>query len=515
MAKRSNNNVKMGKYKHFKGDDKKYDAFALAFDNTGKEYVIYQALYGKKSFWIRNKEEFFDSVENNGGFVKRFTLVTEEKEDKQLSRFIEIIKSQDIIMTNEENGELYKVYKISNNKVYICKLNTGAYLSNIELAYRMGYSMFSVNGEILLRSLTQKLPDSSHLKISAPDIIDTESFIKTQFNPCSIDLHISDKMFIKTKLLRSVDPTSLKNVNAGTHYWKDLKIRNDCIKLKPGQSILTNIYEKIKIPDDCAGKIEIKSTYSRLSLSITEGDFCNPGYEGHFPLVIRNDGNNIVIIHPKEMMAQLILVKVSDSIISNYSQNATHRNDRGFDEGTPYSFWFERSLKKFRKENGAEHFYRYYSAIEETINGENTDDINGVKERFKNTFLSFIAKKIKNIEMPLNADKLEKYGLSYAKREKIIKGAFKTKWITIVFGIISFLLSIYLQILPETKKIEIFNAVESVNLLFALGVIIGVSLIIITAILFIKQPKSFCTFEKMDLGKIAKEVMDEINKEKN
>ena len=68
--------------------------------------------------------------------------------------------------------------------------------------------------------------------------------------------------------------------------------------------------------------------------------------------------------------------------------------------------------------------------------------------------------------------------------------------------------------MSDEQKIEIFKNVEPVNFLFAVALITCISLIALTLFLFIKQPKSFCTFEKMDLGKIAKEVVAEIDKEK-
>jgi len=60
-----------GTYRHFKG--KKYKVIGLAkHSETGEEFVVYQALYGDREFWIRPKKMFFESVEKDGKRIPRF-----------------------------------------------------------------------------------------------------------------------------------------------------------------------------------------------------------------------------------------------------------------------------------------------------------------------------------------------------------------------------------------------------------------------------------------------------------
>ena len=66
------NNIKTGKYKHFKGND--YEVLYIAkHSETGEEMVVYQALYGDYGIWVRPAAMWNEIVERDGQKVQRFT----------------------------------------------------------------------------------------------------------------------------------------------------------------------------------------------------------------------------------------------------------------------------------------------------------------------------------------------------------------------------------------------------------------------------------------------------------
>ena len=73
------NQVKLGKYKHYKG--KLYEVIGVArHSETLEEFVVYRALYdtkefGQNSLWIRSKEMFLEKVFVEGKKVPRFELI--------------------------------------------------------------------------------------------------------------------------------------------------------------------------------------------------------------------------------------------------------------------------------------------------------------------------------------------------------------------------------------------------------------------------------------------------------
>ena len=68
--------IKLGKYRHFKGNE--YEVVALAYHSeTMEQMVVYKALYGKGEFWVRPASMWNETVERDGKVCKRFTYIKE------------------------------------------------------------------------------------------------------------------------------------------------------------------------------------------------------------------------------------------------------------------------------------------------------------------------------------------------------------------------------------------------------------------------------------------------------
>ncbi len=68
--------VKKGKYKHFKGG--LYEVIGTAkHSETLEEFVVYKALYGEGGLWIRPKGMWNETIERNGKSFKRFEYIEE------------------------------------------------------------------------------------------------------------------------------------------------------------------------------------------------------------------------------------------------------------------------------------------------------------------------------------------------------------------------------------------------------------------------------------------------------
>ncbi len=69
--------IKLGKYRHFKGNE--YEVIGIAkHSETLEEMVIYRALYGDGGYWIRPATMWNEEVTRDGKTFKRFTLIEEE-----------------------------------------------------------------------------------------------------------------------------------------------------------------------------------------------------------------------------------------------------------------------------------------------------------------------------------------------------------------------------------------------------------------------------------------------------
>lgn len=68
--------IKLGKYRHFKGNE--YEVIAIArHSETCEEMVVYKALYGDGGMWVRPVNMWNEEVERDGIVYKRFTYIGE------------------------------------------------------------------------------------------------------------------------------------------------------------------------------------------------------------------------------------------------------------------------------------------------------------------------------------------------------------------------------------------------------------------------------------------------------
>ena len=497
-----------GTYTHYKGN--KYIVFGRAEDELGNPYILYRQRYGTNAFWIRPYDMFFDDVEivNEDGLkrtVKRFSPPSHPtSSSKKIRELLELIKTEHITITHSESLETFIISAISTEEssVFVHRYSpyniTSGFLTEYELIRRMGKDCSIIDGKLQIWDSNDSFLPNYQLRIENYGIAEIEKWI----NPCSIDLRIAQSGFLRTRI-RSVDPESIEHATAGTELWKNVRTwkskgrESRYFFLLPGQTVLTHTADRITIPADCAGKIEIKSTYARLSLSITSGDFCNPGWDGYFPLEITNTGKHIVIIHAYQVMAQLMLIPLSGPVLVEYSQRATQMNSEGFDAGTPYSFWQERSIKMIRKEKGSEKILSVALKLKDTIDPSNVDDINDYKRRFDDTFLVFCKNRI-NREKYRNQDdadlNIEKLVMAYIKREKRLKWFYSLKFLSGLSTLAGIILA-YFQ--ARQIKLPFPMALSLKQLIF-----IAVASLIFTVCLILKKPAAFCTFNKVDISSL-------------
>ena len=70
------NEIKIGRYRHFKGNEYKVIAIAKHSETT-EDYVVYKALYGEGGMWVRPASMWNETVERDGVTYKRFTYIGE------------------------------------------------------------------------------------------------------------------------------------------------------------------------------------------------------------------------------------------------------------------------------------------------------------------------------------------------------------------------------------------------------------------------------------------------------
>ena len=68
--------MKLGKYRHFKGNE--YEVLAIAnHSETLEKMVVYKALYGEGGTWVRPLSMWEEEITRDGKTFKRFEYIGE------------------------------------------------------------------------------------------------------------------------------------------------------------------------------------------------------------------------------------------------------------------------------------------------------------------------------------------------------------------------------------------------------------------------------------------------------
>lgn len=168
----------------------------------------------------------------------------------------------------------------------------------------------------------------------------------TQVQPCSIDLRLGSTFWIQNKS-RELDLLSARHrTPISRRDWdKHVLSPGESIKLKPGQLILGHTLERFSIPADLAGKLEGKSSYSRLGISIhASADFINPGWSGRMPLPLVSNNTSTLRLYAGMPICQLMLVPLTSVPLKAYGDPKLSSKYTD-DDGGPSYWWKDRHLK--------------------------------------------------------------------------------------------------------------------------------------------------------------------------
>ena len=443
--------LKAGIYKHYKGE--KYIVYGVVLDENNEEYVLYTSIENTNLFWVRKYSNFFGTI-NEETTDRRFILIKKDEPGEfknKLNALKSLILANNIVIESKEDDKTEYVIttlKISTNSIIrISKLklqNDSSYLNDFQIALRMGWLISNVNDEYIFNKCKTIIEVNKQLLLDAESDLDVNDklIVKKQLNPCSIDLHISDSFFYKTKR-GEIDLTAIDSRQSYDNLWKKMSLKKGketkYVLLQPNQSLITKTYEKISIPEDCAGKVEIKSTYGRLSLSLTSSDFCNPGWSGFFPLQIKNESNHKIKIYPCDTMVQLMLLPLNTESVIKYKKDGSYIDD----DGTPRNFWNSKSVRELKKKYGVEKSDHFYDKKVKKYN-DSLDE----QDRFIHTFLPYCEKK--KLKYKTDDDKVDykKIYNRYITRENSLNFLFGKGGITSGLGleVFTFLISNFFNI---------------------------------------------------------------------
>ncbi|MFI4990445.1 MAG: dCTP deaminase [Solirubrobacterales bacterium] len=186
-----------------------------------------------------------------------------------------------------------------------------------------------------------------------------------QIQPCSIDLRISNVFWRprpRRRLWRRLMPWREITIDLGRSNihaldpmrdWKRYTVNEgQFVTIKPGHTVMARVYERFRMPGDCAGKIEGRSSFARLGLAIhCTGDFINPGWEGFMPLQLSNLGPYPLRIGPYFSICQLMLIPLRGVPTRTYGDDdlsSKYVND----DGGPSLWWRDARVEELQERLG-------------------------------------------------------------------------------------------------------------------------------------------------------------------
>jgi dCTP deaminase len=110
--------------------------------------------------------------------------------------------------------------------------------------------------------------------------------------------------------------------------------------LHPGEFVLGQTLERVRLPDDLVARLEGKSSLGRLGLLIhSTAGFVDAGFEGNLTLELSNVANLPITIYHGMPIGQISFMRMDGPVESPYGSRETRSKYQGQAEPTPSRFY--------------------------------------------------------------------------------------------------------------------------------------------------------------------------------
>lgn len=215
-----------------------------------------------------------------------------------------------------------------------------------------------------------------------------DPFVYSHLQPASIDLTLGSNIKVPTKDCKDkINVFDKKNIESN---FDSNSFEEYC--LEPGDFIIGQIKEVIKIPPDCNGHIQNRNSIIRLGIDVGLSSYINPGYHGQLPVVIKNIGKFRIELTPGMRICQLVIQSVEPKPFHDYSSKSDAK----------YHGETEITLSKMYEEDEFKDFLR-------ETNGKNLSGI--TNKELSNFFSKRIHEKSQEFLKNLSIEEKERLGL--------------------------------------------------------------------------------------------------------
>ncbi len=167
--------------------------------------------------------------------------------------------------------------------------------------------------------------------------ISIEPFHPECVQPSSIDIHLGSRFLVFNKVRHAV--IDVKEKQDGLMNMVEVK-DGEPFMLHPGEFVLGSTVEKVKMPNDIAGRIEGKSSLGRLGLLIhSTAGFIDPGWKGNLTLELSNVSPLPIKLFPGMKIGQISFMRMTTEVDNPYGSgklNSKYQGQEGPNESKFY-----------------------------------------------------------------------------------------------------------------------------------------------------------------------------------
>lgn len=140
---------------------------------------------------------------------------------------------------------------------------------------------------------------------------------KGQIGTASVDLSLSGEWsFFKKKYIGKQIDLDKVPFHEATE-----TVKADCVILNPGEIVLAKTAEKITLPKNILGKLEGRSRYARMGLSVhITSAIVQPGSDNHQVLEILNSAPFSIVMHKGMRVSQIVFHELKSPSTKPYAK---------------------------------------------------------------------------------------------------------------------------------------------------------------------------------------------------
>lgn len=155
-------------------------------------------------------------------------------------------------------------------------------------------------------------------------------FLEDHLQAASYDVSMSGNISVLKRIGRIIDPMEDSDLDG---MYENIKIDAEGYLLSPGEYLLVELTEKVKIPANLVAHIRPRTRFTRAGILVAD-QHCNPTYEGRLYIGLRNVGPNMILLRPGLKIAQFVFEELSsiptEALWYENKKNAAFQRESSF-----------------------------------------------------------------------------------------------------------------------------------------------------------------------------------------